>query len=260
MKALLLVLALGFTISEAGAQSIVFNLDNASVSSSFPVDVTVSDVTLHLSSSGIGGYSMQPADVLGFKPQGFEGLCIYPSSVFAADLHIAFSTAMTSFSIVYAPQELGCDASATLRVNAYMKGISVGTTTTNATDLCTCTWQSQILEITLPQPFDKVIVHYDAKPACQDYGPIFMADNIVVTPAPPPIVITDPTILSNGAFQFSFTNQPNATFTVLGGTNLSPFSSWIPLPGLLETVPGSFQFTDPEATTFLRRYYRVTSP
>ena len=59
MKALLLVLALGFTISEAGAQSILFNLDNASVSSPFPVDVTVSDVTLHLSSSGIGGYSMQ---------------------------------------------------------------------------------------------------------------------------------------------------------------------------------------------------------
>jgi len=59
------------------------------------------------------------------------------------------------------------------------------------------------LSITTAQGFNNVVVHYDAKPpTCQDYGPIFLADNMSVTLDPPPIVLTNLTILADGTFQF----------------------------------------------------------
>ena len=101
---------------------------------------------------------------------------------------------------------------------------------------------------------------------------------MVVTPAPPPIVLTNPTKLGSGAFQFSFTNTPGRSFTVFGISNFSvPFSNWTPLGGVTETAPGQFQFTDPQggmdllegppkadlqklATNKQTRFYRVGSP
>jgi hypothetical protein len=83
---------------------------------------------------------------------------------------------------------------------------------------------------------------------------------MVVTPAPPSIVLTNPAHLGGGAFQFSFTNTPGRTFTVFGITNISaPFSNWSALGGVTETAPGQFQFTDPQATS-QARFYRVRSP
>ena len=77
----------------------------------------------------------------------------------------------------------------------------------------------------------------------------------------PPIILTQPTRLTNGTFQFSFTNMPNWPFTVLGTTNVAlPFSNWTPLPGLTEAPLGQFQFVDAQATNIPRRFYRVSSP
>jgi hypothetical protein len=117
------------------------------------------------------------------------------------------------------------------------------------------------LSITTTQAFNHVVVHYDAKPpTCQDWGPIFMADNMNVTPMPP-IMLTHPTRLTNGTFQFSFTNTPSWPFTVLGATNPTlPFSNWTTLTGLTEAPPGQFQFTDSQARNIPRRFYRVSSP
>ena len=195
------------------------------------------------------------------NPVGFSGNCIYPSSINAADLLVNFSKPLNAFSILYATQELACDDSATVRVTAYMNGTSVGTSTTNSTALCVCTWQANTLSITTTQAFNSVVVHYDAPPpTCQDWGPVFMADNMIVTPLPP-IILVNPTKLTNGAFQFSFTNTPNWPFTVLGTTNLIlPFSNWTTLTGLTEAPPGQFQFVDAQATNVPRRFYRVTSP
>jgi hypothetical protein len=106
-----------------------------------------------------------------------------------------------------------------------------------------------------------VVVHYDTKPpTCENWGPIFLADNMIVTPMPP-IILTNPTKLSNGTFQFTFTNTPNWHFTVSGTTNLTlPFSNWTTLTGLTEAPPGQFQFVDLQATNIPHRFYRVSSP
>ena len=247
------------------AQSVLFDFDNAPVHTSLPIDLTVGGITAHFFSTGLGGYSIQPANSLGFTPAGFAGNCLYPNGIDAADLHVGFSAPLTDFSILYAPHELACDSSATLRVTAYWNGTLVATATTNATWNCTCTWTSQILPISSAQPFNSVVVHYDAPPPpipnpCQDYGTIFLADNMTVTPAPT-IILTQPVRLANGTFQFSFTNTPNAPCTVFGSTNAAlPFSQWTAVVGLTEAPPGQFQFTDSQATNIPRRFYRVSSP
>src|SRR5215831_2799116 len=67
---------------------------------------------------------------------------IYPDSVYAADLLISFSPAITAFSILYAPEEYACDSSATMRVTAYYNGGLARTATTNAV---AGTWPSETL-------------------------------------------------------------------------------------------------------------------
>ena len=44
--------------------------------------------------------------------------------------------------------------------------------------------QAEHLEFGTTQAFDSVVVHYVAPGSdCQNYGPIFLADNMIVTPA-----------------------------------------------------------------------------
>jgi hypothetical protein len=170
----------------AAAQgAIVFDFDSAPLHSPLPVDVTVNGITAHLSATG-QGFSIQQADTMGFTPAGFSGYCIYPSSVFAADLLVAFSQKVASFSILYAPQELACDSSARMRVTAYLDGVLVGTNTTTADP--PGTWPAATLSISSAKGFNSVVVHYDAPPPTGgDWGPIFMADNMSVTrPVPEP--------------------------------------------------------------------------
>lgn len=159
--------------------TVLFDFDNTPVHTSLPIDVTVSGLTAHLSATG-SGFSIQQANTMGFTPAGFGGLCVYPNSVFAADLLVSFSTALTDFSIMYAPQELGCDDSAQMRVTALLNGVSVGTNTTTAPQ--PGTWPTGTLSINVATGFNSVVVHYDARPpTCQDWGPIFLADNMLVT-------------------------------------------------------------------------------
>jgi hypothetical protein len=65
---------------------------------------------------------------------------------------------------------------------------------------------------------------------------------------------------ANG-FQFTFTNVPDADFTVLATTNLAlPLSDWIPIGNTAQNPPGQYQFTDPGATNYPQRFYQVVSP
>jgi len=58
-----------------------------------------------------------------------------------------------------------------------------------------------------------------------------------------------------------FTNAPNLDFTVLTSTNVAlPLADWTVLGNIPEISPGQYQFTDPGATNFQRRFYRVVSP
>ena len=67
--------------------------------------------------------------------------------------------------------------------------------------------------------------------------------------------------LGNGAFKFSFTNTPGATFTAWASTNVAlPLSNWTALGYVPEISSGQYQFTDTNAIANARRYYRVSSP
>ena len=173
-----LLLLLGM-LAPAMAGAELFDFDNAPYRAALPIDQTVGGITAHFSATG-DGFSIQRADVMGFTPAGFGGLCIYPSSVFAADLIIDFSVPVKEFSILYAPQELGCDDSAIMRATAYMDAVRVGSATTTAPQ--PGTWPTGTLSYNDAAGFNRVVVHYDQPPLCGDRGPIFMADNMTVTP------------------------------------------------------------------------------
>jgi hypothetical protein len=81
-----------------------------------------------------------------------------------------------------------------------------------------------------------------------------------VLASPPAITLTGKKMAS-GVFQFAFTNNPATLFAVLMTTNLSlPLSNWNSLGTTMENSSGQFQFTDPQATSDHRRFYRVRTP
>lgn len=179
MKRRLMILAiLSLIACPATAQSVLFDFNNAPFQASLPLDLTVGGVTAHFSATG-GGFSIQRADAVGLTPAGFSGYCLYPNSVFGADLRVSFSRTLAAISIMYAPQELGCDTSATMRITGYMDGALVATKTTTAPH--PGTWPTGLLTLSAAQGFNSVVVHYESHPACQDYGSIFVADNLTAT-------------------------------------------------------------------------------
>lgn len=173
------------------AQPVLFTFDDARIHAPLPIDVTSGGIAAHLwADSPVYNYSVQFANVLGFTPIGFSGYCIYPNQVYKCDLAASFSVPLTEFSILYSVQELECDSSATMRVTAFMNGSFVGTATKVA--VAGGVWPTATLAIATAQPFNKVIVHYDSPPPTGgDYGVIFMADNMWVTPAPDPCLGAD---------------------------------------------------------------------
>jgi Lamin Tail Domain/Immunoglobulin domain len=66
--------------------------------------------------------------------------------------------------------------------------------------------------------------------------------------------------LGSGA-QFSFIGTPGASFTILGSTNLTlPLSNWTVLGVATESPAGHYNFTDPQATNNVQRFYKARSP
>lgn len=87
-------------LSGIKAQSVTFDFDSAPQYSPLPLDLTAGGITGHFSAgSTFYNYSIQAANVLGFTPPGFSGLCIYPSQVYAVDLLVSFDTQLNAASI-----------------------------------------------------------------------------------------------------------------------------------------------------------------
>jgi hypothetical protein len=167
---------------DSAPDAVTFDFDAAPLRASLPLDLTVNGLTGHFT----GGYSIQPVGTLGISPAGFSGNYVYPNSVFQSDLGIGFSETLKDFSVLYAVDELACDVSARMRVTAYMNGVFVGTNTMVAP--VPGTYPSATLAIAVPAGFNSVVVHWDAPGTlCQDYGPIFFADNVTVTRVTPPV-------------------------------------------------------------------------
>ena len=262
MKKPALILLASLPFLRAEAQSVLFDFENAAQHTPLPITLTVGGITAHFS----GGYSIQAAGSVGVvlgaelvlapAADGMRGAA--RSRGKDGTSPVDFVEPLTDFSILYAPQELACDSSATMRVTAYFNGAWIGTATTNAQ---AGTWPSETLQIHSIQPFNRAVVHYDKAPVTGgDYGVMFTADNMAVTAAPP-ILLGHATNLANRAFQFAFTNTPGATFTVLASTNLTtPLTNWQALGSAAEISSGFYQFTDSQATNRTRCFYRVSSP
>jgi N-acetylneuraminic acid mutarotase len=82
----------------------------------------------------------------------------------------------------------------------------------------------------------------------------------ITVPVPSAPMLASPTKLSNGAFQFTFTNSVGAIFGAFTTTNLSTPSNWTALGAVAEVVPGQFLFIDSRTTNDPQRFYRVRSP
>ncbi|HVT11309.1 MAG TPA: PEP-CTERM sorting domain-containing protein [Fimbriimonadaceae bacterium] len=179
----------------AEGQSVLFDFNNGPQFTSTPIDQTVSGIRAHFEATG-SGYSIQDiAQVIGMLPTGFSGLGLSPNSVFGSDLLISFKDAssnplyLTSLSIQVAPQELACDSSSTMRITAYNGANLVGTNLAVATG-DVFTWPTIDLGFTSAQSFDNVVVHFESGPPTGgDWGGIFVADNLLVTPVPEPAAL-----------------------------------------------------------------------
>ena len=78
---------------------------------------------------------------------------------------------------------------------------------------------------------------------------------------PSPMLLTNPVKLAGGSFQFGFLNTSGSSNTVFATTNLAlALSNWTSLGTAPEVSSGHFQFTDPQATNYSKRFYRVRSP
>jgi hypothetical protein len=208
-------------VSKASPQSVLFDFDNAPLHSPLPISLTVNGITAHFSATG-DGYSIQD-NTAPIVPVGFSGRFIYPSSVYGADLLIKFDQTLTYFSIMYSCQELACDDAATMKVTAYMNSSLVGADTMIARN--PGTWPVDTLSCSFPQGFDSVIVHYyKHPPTCADYGVIFLADNMRVTPLNATaiqnlkifnegLIIPNPVLLS-ATISFSLPQSENINITI----------------------------------------------
>lgn len=75
-----------------------------------------------------------------------------------------------------------------------------------------------------------------------------------------PPILFNAKLLTNGGFQFSFTNAATASFTVLSTTNLAlPLTNWDVVGPASNIAPGLYQFSS-QPTNGQRRFYRVRSP
>lgn len=172
------IAAFAATITAAPAQTVLFDFNTAPIQTSLPIDLTWGGIMAHVSATG-PGFSIQDSSTAPVAPVGFTGRYIYPNSGTPADLLVSFDQTLVYFSILYSPQEMGCDDSATMRVTVSMNGNFVGTRTKTATS--PGTWPVDVLMCNFPQGFNSVVVHYDsAPPTCQDVGPIFLADDMRV--------------------------------------------------------------------------------
>ena len=195
MKSFYLAVSIGIlgVSGPASAQSVLFDFNSGPQYTSTPLDITVGGIRAHFGATGNGFSIQDTAQVIGMLPTGFSGLGWTPNSVYGSDLTVSFWDAvtgnalyLTDASIMVAPQELACDSSSTMKISAYDGVNLVGSNTAITADQ-NFTWPVINLDFSSAQPFDNVVIHFQSGPPTGgDWGPIFVADNLLVTPSPAP--------------------------------------------------------------------------
>jgi hypothetical protein len=211
MKYTYLALSVGLVLAPmvASAQSTLFDFNNGPRYTPLPLDQVSGNIRAHFSATG-QGYSIQyTPDAIGMMPAGFSGYGLSPSSVFGADLLVSFwdnttgnPLSLSDASIMVAPQELACDSSSTMKISVYSGSTLVGSNTAISYDQ-NYTWPLINLGFSSATGFDNIVIHFlSGPPTGGDWGGIFVADNLSVTPSPVP----EPTALVGlaiGALAFS---------------------------------------------------------
>lgn len=165
---------------DSAPDAVTFDFDAATPGYGLPLAQTVNGLTAYFA----GGFSVQQVGTVGIAPAGMSGNYLYPGSVFASDLVIDFTEALVDFSALVATCDIVCDASAIMRVTAYMDGVPVGTNTAQPPQGA---YPSTTITITPPTVFNRAVLHWDAPGlACGDYAPIFWTDVVTVTRAVAP--------------------------------------------------------------------------
>jgi len=77
-----------------------------------------------------------------------------------------------------------------------------------------------------------------------------------VTPPPPPVP-TDVTSPGDGTFRFRYSNGSGRSYSVHATTNLN---DWLSVGAGTLIAPGVYQFIDPAAFSYPRRFYQLRSP
>jgi hypothetical protein len=114
----------------------------------------------------------------------------------------------------------------------------------------------ETLSITTSKSFNNVVVHYDARPpTCQDWGSIFIADNMSVSlaPVPPSLQIAWRT----NQIQLAWPTNA-AAFTLQANTNLVSTNAWMAVTNARAINGDVMNLTLPLETA--SRFYRLKSP
>jgi hypothetical protein len=82
--------------------------------------------------------------------------------------------------------------------------------------------------------------------------------SLVINPVPTPAALAQPTT-GNGGFQFAVQAGAVQTTLIQATTNLADPTSWVTIATNPPTS-STFNFTDPNASQFPARFYRVVSP
>jgi hypothetical protein len=176
-------------VGSSVSAGVLFDFENAPLHASLPLDLTVGGITAHFSATGQGFSIQDTQQVILVLPAGFSGQGIVPNGISPSDLLIGFSQPLSDFSILVAPQDLNTDSSATMSVTAYLDSTLVGTNT--VVPPASGIWPSAALTFASAQPFNNVVIHWALPPPTGgDYGPIFVADNVIVTAAVPGPVLS----------------------------------------------------------------------
>lgn len=253
MRKIVAIIATFSLLGDGMAQTVTFDFDSGPLHGSTPLDQSSGGLTAHFTATG-NGFSVQPANVLGFTPVGFFGYCLYPNSIYLADLLISFDSPLRGISILYAPEEYATDSSCTMLISAYLGATLVGTNV-NTIDP-PGTWPSGTLSFNTTQKFDNVVIHYFKPPVTGgDYGPIFMADNLVATPVPPPPVLR----LSFIANQIVIAWPTNAAgFSLQSNTNLANGNGWSAVTNTPMVVDVNYDVTLPLSVREI--FFRLKQP